>query len=250
MALHGFAGTGRMWEPVAGLLAPDRLRVWAPDLSGHGAARADRPIGFAETVERILAAAPDRFVLCGYSLGGRVALHLALAAPGRVRRLVLLATTAGLDTGEERAARRRADDELAAAFATMRIEEVADRWLAQPLFAADPPEARERQRRDIVRNEPAALAAALRGLSTGAMASLWGRLGELTMPATVLAGARDAKYVALGERLAAALPAAAPLIVVPGAGHGLPREAPEAVAAALIGHRPPPGEARRPEGPS
>ena len=58
------------------------------------------------------------------------------------------------------------------------------------------------------------------------------RLAALTMPATVLAGADDAKFVALGERLAAAL-ADAELVVVEGAGHGLPREAPEAVVAAL-----------------
>jgi 2-succinyl-6-hydroxy-2,4-cyclohexadiene-1-carboxylate synthase len=52
------------------------------------------------------------------------------------------------------------------------------------------------------------------------------------MPATVLAGARDAKFVALGERLAAALPRAE-LVVVEGAGHGIPREDPSAVASAI-----------------
>jgi 2-succinyl-6-hydroxy-2,4-cyclohexadiene-1-carboxylate synthase len=233
VALHGFAGTGRLWEPVSALLAPDRLRVWAPDLPGHGAASADRPIDFSTTVERVLAGAPDRFALCGYSLGGRVALHVALAAPERVSRLVLVATTAGLDAEADREARRRADEELAAAFAAATIEEVAERWLGQPLFAGDPPAALERQRRDVLRNDPGALAAVLRGLGTGTMVPLWDRLGELTMPAVVLAGARDPKYVALGERLVAALPGASALSVVPGAGHGLPREAPEAVAAAL-----------------
>jgi 2-succinyl-6-hydroxy-2,4-cyclohexadiene-1-carboxylate synthase len=64
------------------------------------------------------------------------------------------------------------------------------------------------------------------------MAPRWERLATLTMPATVLAGAGDPKFVALGERLAAAL-AKAELVVVPGAGHGLPREAPDAVVAAL-----------------
>jgi pimeloyl-ACP methyl ester carboxylesterase len=66
------------------------------------------------------------------------------------------------------------------------------------------------------------------------MAPLWDRLGELRMPVTVVAGERDAKFVALGERLAAALPDAR-LVVVPGAGHGLPREAPQAVADAIAG---------------
>jgi 2-succinyl-6-hydroxy-2,4-cyclohexadiene-1-carboxylate synthase len=53
------------------------------------------------------------------------------------------------------------------------------------------------------------------------------------MPVAVLAGERDAKYVALGERLAAALPRAV-LTVVPGAGHALPLEAPAAVARAIL----------------
>jgi pimeloyl-ACP methyl ester carboxylesterase len=64
------------------------------------------------------------------------------------------------------------------------------------------------------------------------MEPLWGRLGELTMPARVLAGSRDAKFLALGERLAAALPRGE-LEIVQGAGHGIPREDPAAVAAAL-----------------
>ena len=64
------------------------------------------------------------------------------------------------------------------------------------------------------------------------MAPLWDRLGELTMPATVLAGERDTKFVALAERLAAALPHAE-LVAVPGAGHRLALEAPGAVAGAI-----------------
>jgi 2-succinyl-6-hydroxy-2,4-cyclohexadiene-1-carboxylate synthase len=145
---------------------------------------------------------------------------------------VLVATTAGIADEAERAA-RRADDERLAAFANdATIEQFADRWGAQPLFAGTPPEAARIWREDLERNDPRALAAVLRGMGTGAMEPLWERLPALTMPATVLAGADDAKFVALGERLAAAL-ANAELVVVEGAGHGLPREAPEAVAAAL-----------------
>jgi 2-succinyl-6-hydroxy-2,4-cyclohexadiene-1-carboxylate synthase len=180
----------------------------------------------------VLGAAPARFVLCGYSMGGRIAQHVALAAPERVERLVLVATTPGIPDEAERAA-RRADDERLAAFADgATIEEFADRWAAQPLFAGTPPAAARIWREDMLRNDPRGLAAVLRGMGTGAMDSLWGRLGELTMPVTVLAGAEDPKFVALAERLVAALPNAE-LVVVPGAGHGLPREAPEAVSAAI-----------------
>lgn len=230
--LHGFAGTGRAWDPVVARLDPERYTALAPDLRGHGAARDARPVSFAACVADVLAAAPDRFDLCGYSMGGRIALHVALAAPERIERLLLVATTAGIEDAAARAA-RRADDEALAAFAdTATIEQFADRWAAQPLFAGTPPDAARLWRADLLRNDPRALAAALRGVGTGAMAPLWERLGELTMPATVLVGERDAKFVALGERLAGALPGAE-LVVVPGAGHGLPREAPEAIVAVL-----------------
>ena len=223
VALHGFAGTGRSWDAVGGDLV-------APDLPGHGTAAAARPAGFAACVDAVLAAAPPRFVLAGYSMGGRIALHVALRAPERVERLVLISATAGIEDAGERAARRRADEALAGEVEAGTIEAFAERWMALPLFAGDPPEARRRWREDILRNEPAGLAASLRGAGTGAMAPLWDRLEELPMPATVLAGERDAKFRALGGRLVAGLPAAEPLVVVPGAGHGLPREAPAALA--------------------
>jgi 2-succinyl-6-hydroxy-2,4-cyclohexadiene-1-carboxylate synthase len=230
--LHGFAGTGRAWDPVVQRLDRERYTPLVPDLRGHGAARAARPVSFEACVADVLAAAPERFVLCGYSMGGRIAQHVALAAPERVERLVLVATTAGIADEAERAA-RRADDERLAGFADeATIDEFADRWTAQPLFAGTPPDAARLWREDLLRNDPRALAAVLRGLGTGAMEPFWDRLRTLAVPATVLAGEDDPKFVALAERLVAALPDAE-LVIVPGAGHGLPREAPEAIAAAI-----------------
>jgi 2-succinyl-6-hydroxy-2,4-cyclohexadiene-1-carboxylate synthase len=230
--LHGFAGTGRLWDPVVARLDGERYRPLAPDLRGHGAAAARRPVTFAAIAEDVLGLVPHPFTLCGYSMGGRLALHAALAAPDRIERLILVATTAGIEDDAECAARRAADEELAAWAEQHTIEEFADRWTAQPLFAGTPPQAAAAWRADILDNEPAALAAALRGVGTGVMQPLWDRLGELTMPATVLAGSGDAKFLALGERLAAALPRGE-LILVEGAGHGIPREDPAAVAAAI-----------------
>jgi 2-succinyl-6-hydroxy-2,4-cyclohexadiene-1-carboxylate synthase len=230
--LHGFAGTGRMWDPVVARLDGERYRPLAPDLRGHGAASARRPVSFAGCVEDVLALAPARFVLGGYSMGGRLALHVALAAPERVERLVLVATTAGIEDRADREARRAADEALAAQIERAPIEAFVERWVTQPLFAGTPPQAAELWRADILGNDPVALAVALRGIGTGKMEPLWERLGELDMPATVLAGERDGKFVRNGRRLAAALPRAE-MVVVEGAGHGIPREDPGAVAAAF-----------------
>jgi 2-succinyl-6-hydroxy-2,4-cyclohexadiene-1-carboxylate synthase len=231
--LHGFAGTRHAWDLVADRFHPERYRPLALDLRGHGDARDERPITFAAIATDVAAAAPERFVLCGYSLGGRVALHVALAHPERVSRLVLVASTAGIEDPELREERRAADERLAADTERGTIEEFAERWSRQPLFAGTPPAAAAHWRADLLRNDPAALAAVLRGIGAGVMAPLWDRLAELDgMPVTIVAGERDGRYAAIGRRLAAALPGAR-LLVVPGAGHGLPREAPQAVAAAI-----------------
>ena len=230
--LHGFAGTGRLWDPVVARLDEERYRPLAPDLRGHGTAAARRPVSFEACAEDVLGLVAHPFTLAGYSMGGRIALHAALAAPERVERLVLVATTAGIADPAERARRRAADAELAEATERGSIEEFADRWTAQPLFAGTPPQAAAVWRADILDNEPAALAAVLRGIGTGAMEPLWDLLGELRMPATVLAGERDEKFRALGQRLADGLPRGE-LVIVEGAGHGIPREDPAAVAAAI-----------------
>ncbi|MFN8645049.1 MAG: alpha/beta fold hydrolase [Candidatus Binatia bacterium] len=227
--LHGFTQTGRSWDAVRRELGGD---VLAPDLRGHGAAAERRPIDTGHLVADVLALAPARFVLAGYSMGGRLALHVALAAPQRVAGLALVSTTAGIEPAAERAARRAADDALADEIEAAGIEAFAARWAALPLWAGQPPAVRRAAQAQRRRQDPAGLAASLRGFGTGAMAPVWDRLGELTMPAVVLAGERDAKFRAIGERLAAALPAAR-LVVVPAAGHALTLEAPGAVAAEL-----------------
>ncbi len=231
--LHGFGGTKRAWDSVIGALPDDeRYRPLALDLSGHGAnAAVERPITFASCVRDVLDEAPRRFVLAGYSLGGRVGLHVALAAPERVQRLVLISSTAGIEDAAERADRGVRDRRLAKALERDGIETFLAGWRAQALFADDPLAVDELACADYRRNRPEALAAVLRGIGTGEMEPLWGRLAELTMPVTVLAGERDVKFVALGKRMAELLPDGE-LVVVSG-GHRLPLESPHAIVRAL-----------------
>jgi len=230
--LHGFSGTRRTWDPVLARLDAERYRPLALDLRGHGEARNARPITFAACTADVLGAAPDRFALAGYSMGGRIALHVALAAPERVTRLVLVSTTAGLEREEERAARRASDAALADRLEREGLEAFAAEWARQPLFADDPAWVAEAALADRRRNAPHGLAASLRGVGTGSMDSLWPRLGELTMPVAIVTGERDAKFTAIGERLREAI-ARARHSVVAGAGHSVQLEAPEAVVEAL-----------------
>jgi 2-succinyl-6-hydroxy-2,4-cyclohexadiene-1-carboxylate synthase len=227
--LHGFAGTHRAWDGVVEQLDLERYRPLALDLPGHGqAADEERPITFAGCARYVLAHAPERFALCGYSLGGRVALHVALAAPERVSRLLLVSSTAGIEDADERAQRRRADEVLAEQLEQLPFADFIERWRSQPVFAGEPEPAAALAREDHERNRPDALAAALRGIGAGEMQPLWQRLGELAMPVSVLAGERDAKFRALGARIVG-LAGDGELVVAPG-GHGLLLENPSAVA--------------------
>ena len=235
LLLHGFTQTGRGWDEVTRHLAGETYRPLAPDLRGHGAAGSRRPISMDACVRDVAGLAAGRFALAGYSMGGRIALHVALAHPDRVTRLVLVSSTAGIEDAAERAARRERDDALAAWMqAQPAIAEVADRWGAQALFAGQPPQVAAAARVDRLHNDPRHLAASLRGIGTGVMEPLWERLGELRMPVAVLAGERDPKFVALARRLARSLPDST-LTIVTDAGHALGLEAPAAVAAAIEG---------------
>jgi 2-succinyl-6-hydroxy-2,4-cyclohexadiene-1-carboxylate synthase len=229
--LHGFAGTHRAWDGVRGLLDRERYLAHAPDLPGHGARATEVPVSFTSCVEAVLADAPERFLLGGYSLGGRIAQHVALAAPERLSGLLLISTTAGIEDPRERERRRRSDEALARELEEGPFEDWIGRWRRQALFAAEPPAVREAASADHRRNDPRALAAVLRALGTGQMQPLWGRLAELRTPALVLVGERDRMFVGIGRRLAAALPDAE-LRLAPG-GHGLVLECPAAVAEAI-----------------
>lgn len=188
-------------------------------------------IDFENCVTSILSSSPDRFVLCGYSLGGRLALHVALAAPERVSRLVLLASGPGIEDATERAQRRAADRALAEEIEAGSIEQFAERWCSQPMFASDPEPVAALARADYLRNRPEDLAAVLRGLGTGEMASLWDRLPELLMPVTVLTGDRDTKFQEIAWRMVELLPDVC--LKIASGGHRLPLESPRAVATAI-----------------
>lgn len=230
--LHGFGGTRRAWDAVVELLDGESYLPLALNTPGHGdAADVERPITFRRCVSHVLAASPERFALCGYSQGGRIALHVALAAPERVSRLVIVSASAGIEDPAERAERSRADRLLADELESIPFEDFIERWRTQPLFAADPPEVRALARADQRRNRPDALAAVLRGIGTGEMEPLWDRLGELQIPVSVIVGDRDAKYRAIGERMVALLPNGE-LTAIAG-GHGLPLENPSGLVQTL-----------------
>jgi 2-succinyl-6-hydroxy-2,4-cyclohexadiene-1-carboxylate synthase len=206
--VHGFTQVPASWGPVTEAL--DAVAVDAPVASLWDAADQLAALGTGTWI--------------GYSMGGRVALHLALAHPRCVEGLVLVSATAGIDDPDERRARVESDEALAHRAEQIGAGDFVTEWLARPMFAGVPPVPRS--------DDVATMAAHLRLAGVGVQEPLWDRLGELTMPVLVVAGERDAKFVALGERLASGITGAV-LEIVPGAGHAVPFEQPDAFVAAV-----------------
>jgi 2-succinyl-6-hydroxy-2,4-cyclohexadiene-1-carboxylate synthase len=242
LLLHGFTGSSQNWEPLLPYLTPHR-EVVAVDLLGHGRTpappRANRysvELIAADIIDLLDQLAIEQTDLLGYSMGGRLALYLAVQAPQRVRSLILESASPGLKSKDEQLARRQQDNALAERIEKEGLEAFVDYWESLPLWASQsglPAETRETLRQQRLQNDPMGLAYSLRGLGTGAQASQWGRLHRLPMPVLLLAGELDEKFVAINQEMAALIPGAQ-LEIVPGAGHAIHLERPSHYAASVV----------------
>jgi 2-succinyl-6-hydroxy-2,4-cyclohexadiene-1-carboxylate synthase len=231
--LHGFTHTGASWEVVSAGLG-ERYRPLAPDIRGHGASSELVPVDLETVIGDVAGLAPPSCTLVGYSMGGRIALHAALALGDRIARLVLIGASPGIAERTEREARQRADERLAERIERSTIEEFARHWATTPVLGTLTPDVAAAAHADRLRNTPDGLARALRGLGTGALPSLWDRLGELRMPVTLVVGERDRKFAGVAMQMMAEI-ARAEVVAVAGASHAVHLDAPEQVAAIIAG---------------
>jgi 2-succinyl-6-hydroxy-2,4-cyclohexadiene-1-carboxylate synthase len=237
--LHGFMGNSGDWEKVVGGLGR-AFRSVAVDLPGHG-----RSLGLPKEEYTMEGAANavlrtldlleiHRVSAVGYSMGGRLALYLALRHPERCERLFLESASPGLRSEGERAARRASDEEKAKRLESGDFGRFLDEWYSQPLFAT----LDERMVESLIErrenNDPRELAKALRGMGTGSQPPLWDELENLSVPALAVAGELDTKFVGIARDMGERGPSAS-AEVVPGAGHNVHLETPETYFARLEG---------------
>ena len=207
-------------------------RIYAPQLAAFPESRAVDGYGEANTLEAmaraVLEQAPESFDLFGHSMGGRVALEVFRLAPNRVRRIAL-ASTGVHSIGEGEPAKRHAlqaighDRGFAALVDTWLPPMVAEANRAKPLYA-------EMRQMCLDAGQAVFDAQINAQLVRPEQESL---LAEIRCPVLVMTGELDAWSPPAQHEAIAARIADSELVIVPGAGHMLPREAPEAVNQAI-----------------
>lgn len=229
--LHGFSQHGNSWRELAALV-PGSYRWLTPDVRA-----ATLPEAEAELLALWEREGAHRCHLIGYSQGGRIALRAACDHPERLLSLTAIGAHAGFDS-DDRARRREEDAALADRIGREGIDWFATHWAALPIFAG-----LARRGPDFLRqldaarrqNDPARLAAQLRGMGAGAIEPFWDRLVRVSVPTLVVVGADDERYLAFANRLRSGIRDSA-VAVIPGAGHAAHLERPAAVAAVLATH--------------
>ncbi|MDB9314871.1 2-succinyl-6-hydroxy-2,4-cyclohexadiene-1-carboxylate synthase [Spirulina sp. CS-785/01] len=232
MLLHGFMGSGEDFRDVIALLQPE-FNCLTYDLLGHGEnleLSRNEAYTMPQTAQSIIDWLDTQNItqsyLVGYSMGGRIALYLALQFPQYFPKIILESASPGLETATEREQRRNRDEQLAQQLETLPFSEFLTRWYNNPLFASLKPHPQfptMYQRR--LNNSPPHLATSLRYCGTGVQPSLWEKLPQLSSPLLLLVGDKDQKFLRINQKISQTCPTSQ-LQVIENCGHNIHLETP------------------------
>ncbi|WP_045523830.1 2-succinyl-6-hydroxy-2,4-cyclohexadiene-1-carboxylate synthase [Neobacillus niacini] len=208
LLLHGFTGDYSTWKPFCPVWGK-HSKLIIPDIIGHGETESPEDIirykieSAAEDLIMLLDQLEiEQIDLLGYSMGGRLALTIAILYPERVRKLILESASPGLKTDEERMLRRMKDGELANFINDRGIKSFVDYWEAIPLFSTMsslPNAIKKSIREQRLANNAKGLTNSLLGMGTGSQSSWWGKLNQLSCEVLLLTGEKDEKFCKIAE---------------------------------------------------
>ncbi len=238
LLLHAFPLDHSMWRRQESLA--EQLRLIVPDQRGFGASGGSPPVSIEQLADDAVALldalhVPGQAVICGISMGGYVAQHVAARYPERVAAIILVDTKLEADTPEARAGRA----DLAAKVGRLGLGILADAMIprllagsAEARAAADRGEIEAVLRASILAQPVATVQAALAAL--GSRPGMTETMRGLRAPALLVAGAEDAITPPACLEAAEAIIPNAKLLIVPAAGHMTPLEQPEVFNAAVL----------------
>lgn len=227
LLLHGFMGSKEDFQEGVEILA-EQFYCITVDLPGHGQTEVlggdqyyQMPQVCHGLIEFLKQLGKTPCFLTGYSMGGRLALYLALKFPDYFQKVILESGSPGLKTEAERIDRREKDEQLALQLETNDLNLFVQGWYHQPLFHSLKKHHKfNHVLQSRLKNNPLELAKSLRYLGTGNQPSLWEELPQNQIPVLLLVGQADSKYIEINQEMANLCPAMIPNII-PHSGHNI-----------------------------
>ncbi|GIU29770.1 2-succinyl-6-hydroxy-2,4-cyclohexadiene-1-carboxylate synthase [Shewanella schlegeliana] len=234
--LHGFLGSKEDWNEIIEQLADDFFCI-SIDLPGHGgngindnsSLKLPTP-GFNRCAELVHTTLKQlnisQYHLVGYSLGGRIALHLARLYPQALQSLCLESCHPGLQNADDRVARQANDRDWADKLANLPIKEFLSLWYQQAVFSDLTQAERKQLIHKRANNSAMALLNCYQATSLAEQQDLWDTPSLLPISSHFIAGHQDQKFMALAKRWQQQQPLS--LHCIEASGHNVHLAAPEA----------------------
>ena len=233
--LHGFTGSTNDWKEIIPHLSK-KFSYAAVDLVGHG--KSESP----ENLELYLASSiinqlhkvidhftQKKFILLGYSMGGRVALSYAAKHPDKLSGLILESVSAGITDEKLREERIRSDENIIKMIEEKSLEEFVEYWMNQDLFATLknwPKEKLAAIKNSKLKIQKMGLINSLKGFGTGVMPPLDDKLDLIKCKTYLITGELDKKFTQINSELVKSFPSAKH-VIVKNAGHNVHLEKPD-----------------------
>jgi 2-succinyl-6-hydroxy-2,4-cyclohexadiene-1-carboxylate synthase len=233
--LHGFTGSSNDWREIVQKVHK-RFNKIGLDLVGHGKSSSPASDNYYRTDSLINQVYHvinhlrlKEIILCGYSMGGRIALHFTAANPDLVKGLILESASPGIKNEKDRNARKKSDEELAVFIENNSLDDFANMWLDQELFGTLRRFSNEKLKRikeERTKNSKIGLANSLRGFGTGVMPYIGTELFKLKIPTILITGGLDDKFTQINHNIKKIFPSAKHKIIST-AGHNTHLEEPK-----------------------
>ncbi|MDO6618417.1 2-succinyl-6-hydroxy-2,4-cyclohexadiene-1-carboxylate synthase [Shewanella sp. 6_MG-2023] len=234
--LHGFLGSKEDWQASLQILS-QHFHCICIDLPGHGDNQLELPTPGFETaaqsiVDKVIQLGYSQFHLLGYSLGGRIALHIAKLYPKAVLSLLLESAHLGLTSSRDKQARLKHDQKWADKLAVEPIRDFLEQWYQQPVFANLTTDARKNLIAIRSKNNPQALLHCFKSTSLGLQQNGEKVLKQLHCPAYLLVGEQDSKFSQLAQQWQQKLQLNT--VTISHCGHNIHKAQPKMFAARII----------------
>ncbi|MFZ0452705.1 MAG: 2-succinyl-6-hydroxy-2,4-cyclohexadiene-1-carboxylate synthase [Ignavibacteriaceae bacterium] len=234
--IHGFTGSSHNWENTI-IHLPENFNYYAIDLIGHG--NSDSPAEkdlyttdslvnqLKEFTSQVI---NDKFILIGYSMGGRAALSYSVRYPSAIEGLILESSTAGIKDENERKERIRKDEEIADYISHHSIGEFIDYWMDMDIFNTQKRFANSKLKEiksSKLNNNKTGLSNFLRGFGTGRMPPLYDQLKNIKARTLLVSGDLDEKFRLTNNEMVSLFPSAEH-VSLKNSGHNTHLETPDA----------------------